>query len=55
MSTIEHVSTNIYADSGLPDAEEMLEYLTRLVRNIEIVIKTAPRSRSEGLVTVVFA
>ena len=106
MSNIEHGSTNVYADLGLPDAEEMqvkaqlatkigdiikrrkltqvqaaellgipqpklsgllrgqfrgiseskmLECLTRLGRDIEIVVKSAPRSRSEGHVSVVFA
>ena len=106
MSNVEHGSTNVYADLGLPDAEEMLvkaqlaakigdiikrrkltqvqaaellgvtqpklsgllrgqfrgiseakmlEYLTRLGRDIEIVVKTALRSRSEGHVSVVFA
>ena len=106
MSTIEHGSTNVYADLGLDDAEEMLvkaqlatkigdiikrrkltqvqaadvlgitqpklsgllrgqfrgiseakmlECLTRLGRDIEIVVKSAPRSRTEGHVTVVFA
>lgn len=106
MSNIEHGSTNVYADLGLDNAEEMLvkaqlatkigdiikrrkltqvqaaellgitqpklsgllrgqfrgisetkmlECLTRLGRDIEIVIKTAPRSRSEGHVSVVFA
>ncbi|MBI3479223.1 MAG: XRE family transcriptional regulator [Nitrosomonadales bacterium] len=34
---------------------KMLECLTRLGRDIEIVVKTAPRSRSEGHVSVVFA
>lgn len=33
----------------------MLECLTRLGRDIEIVIKTAPRSRTEGHVFVIFA
>lgn len=106
MSNIERGSTNVYADLGLPDAEEMLvkaqlaskigdiikrrkltqaqaavllgitqpklsgmlrgqfrgisetkmlECLTRLGRDIEIVVKTASRSRSEGHVSVVFA
>jgi predicted XRE-type DNA-binding protein len=106
MSKIERGSTNVYADLGLADAEEMLvkaqlaskigeiirrrkltqiqaaellgipqpklsgllrgqfrgiseskmlECLTRLGRDIEIVIKSAPRSRTEGHVTVVFA
>ena len=106
MSTIESDSTNIYADLGMADAEEMLikaqlatkigdiikrrkltqvqaaqllgitqpklsgllrgqfrgvsetkmlECLTRLGRDVEIVIKSAPRSRTEGYVTVVFA
>jgi predicted XRE-type DNA-binding protein len=106
MSKIEHGSTNVYADLGLPDAEEMLvkaqlaskvgdivkrrkltqaqaavllgitqpklsgmlrgqfrgisetkmsECLTRLGRDIEIVVKTASRSRTEGHVSVVFA
>jgi len=106
MSNIEHGSANVYADLGLPDAEEMqvkaqlatkigdiikrrkltqvqaaellgipqpklsgllrgqfrgiseskmLECLTRLGRDIEIVVKSAPRSRSEGHVSVVFA
>ena len=34
---------------------KMLECLTRLGRDIEIVVKTAPRSRAEGHVSVVFA
>ena len=106
MSKIEHGSTNVYADLGMPDAEEMLvkaqlaskigdiikrrkltqaqaavllgisqpklsgmlrgqfrgisetkmlECLTRLGRDIEIVVKTASRSRSEGHVSVVLA
>lgn len=106
MSKIEHGSTNVYADLGLPDAEEMqvkaqlatkigdiirrrkltqvqaaellritqpklsgllrgqfrgiseskmLECLTRLGRDVEIVVKSAPRSRPEGHVSVVFA
>jgi len=106
MRKIEHGSTNVYADLGMPDAEEMLvkaqlaskigdiiksrkltqaqaaellgitqpklsgllrgqfrgisetkmlECLTRLGRDIEIVVKTASRSRSEGHVSVVFA
>lgn len=106
MSKIERGSINVYADLGLPDAEEMLvkaqlaskigdiikrrkltqaqaavllgisqpklsgmlrghfrgisetkmlECLTRLGRDIEIVVKTASRSRSEGHVSVVFA
>lgn len=106
MSKIESGSTNVYADLGMADAEEMLikaqlatkigdiikrrkltqvqaaqllgitqpklsgllrgqfrgvsetkmlECLTRLGRDVEIVIKSAPRSRTEGYVTVVFA
>jgi len=106
MSNIEHGSTNVYADLGLDNAEEMLvkaqlatkigdiikrrkltqiqaaellgitqpklsgllrgqfrgiseakmlECLTRLGRDVEITIKSAPRSRTEGHVTVVFA
>lgn len=106
MSDIEAGSTNVYADLGLPDAEEMwikaqlatkigdiikrrkltqvqaaellgitqpklsgllrgqfrgisetkmLECLTRLGRDIQIVVKSAPRSRTEGHVSVVFA
>jgi predicted XRE-type DNA-binding protein len=106
MSNIEHGSTNVYADLGLADAEEMLvkaqlatkigdiikrrkltqvqaadllgitqpklsgllrgqfrgvsevkmlECLTRLGRDVEIVVKSAPRSRTEGHVTVVFS
>lgn len=106
MSKIEHGSTNVYADLGMADAEEMLvkaqlatkigdilrrrkltqvqaaellgitqpklsgllrgqfrgiseakmlECLTRLGRDIEIVVKSAPRSRTEGQVSVVFA
>lgn len=106
MSKIEHGSTNVYADLGMADAEEMLvkaqlatkigdilrrrkltqvqaaellgitqpklsgllrgqfrgisetkmlECLTRLGRDIEIVVKSAPRSRTEGHVSVVFA
>jgi len=106
MSKIERGSINVYADLGLPDAEEMLvkaqlaskigdiikrrkltqaqaavllgitqpklsgmlrgqfrgisetkmlECLTRLGRDIEIVVKTASRSRTEGHVSVVFA
>lgn len=106
MSIIETGSTNVYADLGMPDAEEMwvkaqlasnigeiikrrkltqvqaaellgitqpklsgllrgqfrgisetkmLECLTRLGRDIQIVVKSAPRSRTEGHVSVVFA
>lgn len=106
MSNIERGRTNVYADLGLDNAEEMLvkaqlatkigdiikrrkltqvqaaellgitqpklsgllrgqfrgiseakmlECLTRLGRDIEIVVKSAPRSRAEGHVTVVFA
>lgn len=106
MSKIESGSTNVYADFGMADAEEMLvkaqlatkvgdiikrrkltqvqaaqllgitqsklsgllrgqfrgvsetkmlECLTKLGRDIEIVIKSAPRSRTEGHVSVVFA
>jgi predicted XRE-type DNA-binding protein len=39
---------------GISEAK-MLECLTRLGRDIEIVVKSAPRSRAEGHVTVVFA
>ena len=106
MNKIEKGSTNVYADLGMADAEEMLvkaqlatkigdilrrrkltqvqaaellgitqpklsgllrgqfrgiseakmlECLTRLGRDIEIVVKPAPRSRTEGHVSVVFA
>lgn len=106
MSKIESGSTNVYADLGMADAEEMLikaqlatkigdiirrrkltqvqaaqllgitqpklsgllrgqfrgvsetkmlECLTKLGRDIEIVVKSAPRSRTEGHVSVVFA
>ncbi|MBI3902482.1 MAG: XRE family transcriptional regulator [Nitrosomonadales bacterium] len=106
MSKIERGSTNVYADLGMADAEEMLvkaqlatkigdiikrrkltqvqaaqllgitqpklsgllrgqfrgvsetkmlECLTKLGRDIEIVVKSAPRSRTEGHVSVVFA
>lgn len=106
MSNLEAGSTNVYADLGMPDAEEMwvkaqlatnigdiikrrkltqvqaaellgitqpklsgllrgqfrgisetkmLECLTRLGRDIQIVVKSAPRSRTEGHVSVVFA
>ena len=106
MKTIVRGSTNVYADLGLDNAEEMLvkaqlateindiikqrkltqvqaaellgitqpklsgllrgqfrgiseskmlECLTRLGRDIEIVVKSTPRSRSEGHVKVVFA
>lgn len=106
MSKIERGSTNVYADLGMADAEEMLvkaqlateiggiikrrkltqvqaaellgisqpklsgllrgqfrgiseskmlECLTRLGRDIQIVVKSAPRSRVEGHVSVVFA
>ncbi|TAJ76617.1 MAG: XRE family transcriptional regulator [Gallionellaceae bacterium] len=34
---------------------KMLECLTRLGRDIEIVVKSTPRSRTEGHVKVVFA
>ena len=34
---------------------KMLECLTRLGRDIEIVVKSTPRSRAEGHVSVVFA
>jgi predicted XRE-type DNA-binding protein len=106
MSIIEAGSNNVYADLGIPDAEEMrvkaqlatnigeiikrrkltqvqaaellgitqpklsgllrgqfrgisetkmLECLTRLGRDIQIVVKSVPRSRTEGHVSVVFA
>ena len=106
MSKIERGSTNVYADLGLENAEEMLvkaqlatkigeiikrrkltqmqaaellgmtqpklsnllrgqfrgiseakmlECLTRLGRNVEIVVKPAGRSQSTGHVSVVFA
>lgn len=106
MSKIESGGTNVYADLGMADAEEMLvkaqlatkigdiikrrkltqvqaakllgitqpklsgllrgqfrgisetkmlECLTKLGRDVEIVIKSAPRSRTEGHVSVVFA
>lgn len=106
MSKIEHGSTNVYADLGMANAEEMLikaqlatkigdiirrrkltqvqaaellgitqpklsgllrgqfrgvsetkmlECLTRLGRDVKIVVKAAPRSRTEGHVSVVFA
>ena len=106
MSNIQRGSTNVYADLGLDNAEEMLvkaqlatkigdiirqrkltqtqaaellgitqpklsgmlrgqfrgiseakmlECLTRLGRDVEIVVKTAPRSRAAGHVKVVFA
>ena len=105
MSNIERGSTNVYADLGLDNAEEMLvkaqlatkigdiikrrkltqvqaaellgitqpklsgllrgqfrgiseakmlECLTRLGRDVEIVVKSVPRSRTEGHVSVVF-
>lgn len=105
MSKIERGSTNVYADLGMSNAEEMLvkaqlatkigdiikrrkltqvqaaellgmtqpklsgllrgqfrgisetkmlECLTRLGRDVEIVVKSAPRSRTEGHVSVVF-
>lgn len=34
---------------------KMLECLTRLGRDVEIVVKSAPRSRTEGHLTVVFS
>ena len=34
---------------------KMLDCLTRLGRNVEIVIKSAPRSKSPGHVSVIFA
>ncbi len=106
MSKIEHGSTNVYADLGMANAEEMLikaqlatkigdivrrrkltqvqaaellgitqpklsgllrgqfrgvsetkmlECLTRLGRDVKIVVKAVPRSRTEGHVSVVFA
>lgn len=106
MSQIEKGSTNVYADLGLENAEEMLvkaqlatkigeiikrrkltqahaaeilgipqpklsnmlrgqfrgisetkmmDCLTRLGRNIEIVVKPGPRSKAAGHVSVVFA
>ena len=106
MNNIERGSTNVYADLGLDNAEEMLvkaqlateindiikhrkltqvqaaellgitqpklsgllrgqfrgiseskmlECLTRLGRDIEIVVKSTPRSRTEGHVKVVIA
>ncbi len=105
MSKIERGTTNVYADLGMANAEEMLvkaqlatkigdiikrrkltqvqaaellgmtqpklsgllrgqfrgiseakmlECLTRLGRDVEIVVKSAPRSRTEGHVSVVF-
>lgn len=105
MSKIERGSTNVYADLGMANAEEMLvkaqlatkigyiikrrkltqvqaaellgmtqpklsgllrgqfrgisetkmlECLTRLGSDVEIVVKSAPRSRTEGHVSVVF-
>ena len=105
MNDIEHGSTNVYADLGIPDAEEMfvkaqlatkigeiikrrkltqvdaakllgipqpklsgllrgqfrgiseskmLECLTHLGKDVSIVVKSAPRSRTEGQVSVVF-
>lgn len=106
MSKIEHGSTNVYADLGMANAEEMLvkaqlttkiaeiikrrkltqvqaaellgipqpklsnmlrgqfrgvsetkmlECLTRLGRDVEIVVKASSKSRSTGHVSVVFA
>lgn len=106
MKEIENGSTNVYADIGIPDAEEMLvkaqlatkiaeiikhrrmtqvqaaellgmpqpklsnmlrgqfrgiseakmlEYLTRLGRDVQIVIKTATKTRKTGHVSVLFA
>ena len=106
MNKIEQGSTNVYADLGMADAEEMqvkaqlaskigdiirrrkltqvqaaellgitqpklsgllrgqfrgisetkmLECLTRLGRDVQIVVKSAPRSRTEGQVSVIFA
>jgi predicted XRE-type DNA-binding protein len=106
MTQIEHGSTNVYADLGIGEADEMLvkaqlatkigeiikqrkltqiqaaellgipqpklsnmlrgqfhgtsetkmiERLTRLGRNVEIVVKAAPRSKVAGRVSVVFA
>ena len=106
MTQIEQGSTNVYADLGIGDAEEMLvkaqlatkigeiikrrkltqiqaaellcipqpklsnmlrgqfrgisetkmiDCLTRLGRNVEIVVKAVPRSKSAGHVSVVFA
>lgn len=106
MTQIEQGSTNVYADLGFADAEEMLvkaqlatkigeiikrrkltqiqaaellgipqpklsnmlrgqfrgisetkmmDCLTRLGRNVEIVVKAAPRSKATGHVSVVFA
>lgn len=106
MSKIERGSTNVYADLGMADAEEMLikaqlatkigdiirrrkltqvqaaellgitqpklsgllrgqfrgvsetkmlECLTRLGRDVKIVVRAVPRSRTEGHVSVVFA
>jgi predicted XRE-type DNA-binding protein len=105
MNPLETGSSNVYADLGLPNADEMLvkaqlaskigdiiqqrkltqvqaaellgitqpklsgllrgqfrgiseskmlECLTRLGRDIQIVVKSAPRSRTAGLVSVVF-
>jgi predicted XRE-type DNA-binding protein len=34
---------------------KMLECLTRLGRDVKIVVKVAPRSRTEGHVSVIFA
>lgn len=39
---------------GISEAK-MLECLTRLGRDVEIIVKSTPRSRAEGHVTVVFA
>ena len=106
MSTIERGSTNVYADLGIADAEEMLvkaqlatkigeiikqrkltqiqaaellgisqpklsnmlrgqfrgvseakmmECLTRMGRDVQIVVKAAKRSRANGQVSVVFS
>lgn len=106
MKEIENGSTNVYADIGIPDAEEMLvkaqlatkiaeiikhrrmtqvqaaellgmpqpklsnmlrgqfrgiseakmlEYLTRLGRDVQIVIRTATKTRKTGHVSVLFA
>lgn len=39
---------------GISEAK-MLECLTRLGRDVEIIVKSTPRSRTEGHVKVVFA
>ena len=67
---IEHGSTNVYEDLGLPNAAEMhikailaekigeikmLECMNKLGRDVEIVVRKSYRSRAAGKTSVPFA